>query len=99
MFITDTEWYRAQILVRRRFPSAPHSLFRMVCWYLCLATSVCSHVPTASGSRRPRSLRQEGRRRTPLGPLEDTPACTLVLLRCNGHWSGDESILTRSESG
>jgi hypothetical protein len=71
----------------------------MVCWYLCLATSVRSHVLDPPGRRRPRTFREKSRRQPPLGPLEDTPTRALILLRRNGHWSGDELVLSRPESG
>lgn len=96
---TDTQCYRAQVLVRRRFPPSSDSLIRLVRWYLCLATSMRPHVLARPGHRCPRTIRKEGGRHPPLGHLEDTPARTLVVLRRNGHRSGDEPILTRSEPG
>lgn len=71
----------------------------MVCWYLCITSSLRPDIPAPPGYRCPRTIRKEGRRQSPLGHLEDTLASTPVLLRRHGHRSGYKPLLTRPKSG
>ena len=53
----------------------------MVCWYLCLATSLCPGISALAGCRCLHTFHQESRRHSPLEHLEDTHKRTLVFLR------------------
>jgi ABC-type multidrug transport system fused ATPase/permease subunit len=91
---TDIQSSRAQVLVRRCFPPTPKSLIRMVCWSLCLATSVRLDITVPSGHRCFRAVCKEGRRQSSLGHLEDPRAGTFILFCHDRHWCGGKPIFT-----